>query len=59
VEHLLKAGYTIVVDADLRSYFDTIPRERMIERSCTRTKRRSWTQRRQALTFWDITLNEV
>lgn len=32
VEQLLKAGYTVVVDADLRSYFDTIPHEPMIER---------------------------
>jgi RNA-directed DNA polymerase len=31
VEQLLKAGYTAVVDADLRSYFDTIPHEQMIE----------------------------
>jgi len=27
VEDLLKAGYTYVVDADLKSYFDTIPHE--------------------------------
>jgi RNA-directed DNA polymerase len=32
VVQLLKAGYTSVVDADLRSYFDTIPREPLLER---------------------------
>lgn len=32
VDQLLKAGYTEVVDADLKSYFDTIPHEPMIER---------------------------
>lgn len=30
VEELLKAGYTFVVDADLKSYFDTIPHERLL-----------------------------
>lgn len=29
---LLKAGYTIVVDADLKSYFDSIPRQLLLER---------------------------
>ena len=29
VDGLLKAGYTYVVDADLKSYFDTIPHERL------------------------------
>jgi RNA-directed DNA polymerase len=28
----LKAGYTFVVDADLRSYFDSIPRAQLLER---------------------------
>jgi len=28
----LKAGYTWVVDADLKSYFDTIPKEQLLER---------------------------
>ncbi|MFQ5749957.1 MAG: group II intron reverse transcriptase/maturase, partial [Planctomycetota bacterium] len=32
VDALLKAGYTHVVDADLRSYFDTIPRPQLLER---------------------------
>jgi RNA-directed DNA polymerase len=32
VDHLLKAGATWVVDADLRSYFDTIPHEKLMER---------------------------
>lgn len=32
VETLLAEGYTQVVDADLKSYFDTIPHERLLER---------------------------
>jgi RNA-directed DNA polymerase len=32
VEQLLVAGYTYVVDADLKSYFDTIPHERLLQR---------------------------
>ena len=32
VDRLLKDGYTHVVDADLRSYFDTIPHERLMAR---------------------------
>ena len=32
VDALLKAGYTYVVDADLKSYFDTIPHDRLMER---------------------------
>ena len=31
VSGLLRAGHTWVVDADIRSYFDTIPRERLLE----------------------------
>jgi RNA-directed DNA polymerase len=31
VDHLLKAGYTWVVDADLQSYFDTIPQGKLLE----------------------------
>jgi len=30
VDQLLKAGYCQVVDADLKSYFDTIPQERLL-----------------------------
>src|SRR5262249_30225727 len=30
VDELLKAGYTHVVDADLKSYFDTIPPDRLV-----------------------------
>ena len=30
VEQLLKAGYTHIVDADLKSYFDTIPHDRLM-----------------------------
>ena len=32
VDGLLKAGHTWVVDADLKSYFDTIPHQRLMER---------------------------
>ena len=32
MDQLLKAGYTWVVDADLKSYFDTIPHEQLMER---------------------------
>jgi RNA-directed DNA polymerase len=32
VDHLLKAGYTWVVDADLQSYFDTIPQDKLLAR---------------------------
>ena len=30
VEELLQAGYTTIVDADLKSYFDTIPHDRLM-----------------------------
>ena len=36
VDGLLRAGYTWVVDADLKSYFDTIPRDRLLQRVRTR-----------------------
>lgn len=32
VDRLLKSGHSHVVDADLKSYFDTIPHERLMER---------------------------
>jgi RNA-directed DNA polymerase len=32
VEKLLNAGYTYVVDADLKGYFDTIPKDRLLAR---------------------------
>jgi len=32
VEQLLKLGYTWVVDADLKSYFDTIPHDSLVQR---------------------------
>lgn len=32
VDGLIKAGYVWVVDADLKSYFDTIPHDRMMKR---------------------------
>lgn len=32
VDHLLKSGYGWVVDADLKSYFDTIPHEALLRR---------------------------
>jgi len=36
VDQLLKAGYTFVVDADLKSYFDTIPHDRLLDRLRTK-----------------------
>ncbi len=36
VVELLEAGYTYVVDADLKSYFDTIPRAPLLERVQTK-----------------------
>jgi len=36
VEQLLDAGYTFVVDADLKSYFDTIPHAALRERVATK-----------------------
>jgi RNA-directed DNA polymerase len=36
VEQLLEAGHTFVVDADLKSYFDTIPHEKMRARVGTK-----------------------
>lgn len=32
VDHLIKEGYTFVVDADLQSYFDTIPHEKLMDK---------------------------
>ncbi|MBF0322601.1 MAG: hypothetical protein HQL62_06625 [Magnetococcales bacterium] len=32
VDGLLKEGYTWVVDADLKKYFDTIPQDRLMDR---------------------------
>ena len=36
VEELLRAGYTYIVDADLKSYFDTIPQGRLREQLAER-----------------------
>ena len=36
VDQLLKEGYTFVVDADLKSYFDTIPHDRLLDRLRTK-----------------------
>jgi len=36
VDQLLKAGYTHVVDADLKGYFDSIPHERLLDRLRTK-----------------------
>lgn len=32
IETMLKEGYVYVVDADLKSYFDTIPKDRLLDR---------------------------
>lgn len=32
VDHLLKSGYRYIVDVDLKSYFDTIPHDRLLAR---------------------------
>jgi RNA-directed DNA polymerase len=32
VDHLMKEGYVYIVDADLKSYFDTIPHDRLMSR---------------------------
>jgi RNA-directed DNA polymerase len=32
VDHLMKDGYVYIVDADLKSYFDTIPHDRLMNR---------------------------
>jgi RNA-directed DNA polymerase len=37
VDHLLKSGYRVVVDADLKQYFDTIPHEPLLERIRAKT----------------------
>ena len=34
VQELLDGGYNIIVDADLKSYFDTIPKDRLLELVC-------------------------
>lgn len=36
VDRLVRDGYTFVVDADLRSYFDSIPHDRLMERVAER-----------------------
>ena len=36
VDSLLKSGHTFVVDADLKSYFDTIPHDRLLDRLRTK-----------------------
>jgi RNA-directed DNA polymerase len=40
VEGLLSAGYTWIVDADIKSYFDSIPQERLLQRVAERVSDR-------------------
>jgi RNA-directed DNA polymerase len=40
VEALLNDGYVYVVDADLKSYFDTIPHDRLLDRVCEKVSDR-------------------
>lgn len=40
VEHLLRQGYPWVVDADLKSYFDTIPQERLMKKGAPKVSDR-------------------
>jgi len=40
VEALLEQGYGYIVDADLKSYFDTIPKDRLLERVAERVSDR-------------------
>jgi RNA-directed DNA polymerase len=45
VDELLKAGYVHVVDADLKSYFDTIPKDRLLALVAGKSlplRRRGW-----------------
>lgn len=41
VEELLKSGYTWIVDADIKSYFDRIPQELLLKRVAERVSDRS------------------
>lgn len=38
VDRLIREGYTFVVDADLRGYFDSIPHDRLMERVASRIR---------------------
>ena len=38
VDRLLKEGYTWVLDADVKSYFDTIPHDLLMERIREKSK---------------------
>lgn len=40
VEELLRAGFTFVVDADLKGYFDSIPQEKLLEQVARRVSDR-------------------
>ena len=35
VSQLMESGYTVVVDADIRGFFDAIPKDRLMARVCT------------------------
>ena len=55
VDELLKAGHVHVVDADLKSYFDTIPKDRLmalVARRWPTAASLRWSRRSSARVCW-------